>query len=173
MVRELKGSNKDRLEHDYVRVSIREQLEPLSRQFHMDRHPAVMKLASTLHLQSRARATLQPGVTCLDVLEALHPTPAVGGYPAQTALEAIRKREPFDRGWYAGPVGWIGRDAAEFAVAIRSGLVCRSSLALYSGAGIVYGSTPYAEWREIEHKIGTFMRVIGLGQRREAPVPRP
>lgn len=173
MAAELTGSKKDRLEHDYVRVSIREQLEPLSTQFHMDRHPAVMKLAATLHLQSRARALLRPGVTSLDVLEALHPTPAVGGYPVQTALEAIREREPFDRGWYAGPVGWIGRDTAEFAVAIRSGLVCRNSLALYSGAGIVYGSTPYAEWREIEHKIGTFMRVIGLGKRRGVPVSRP
>lgn len=169
----LTGSKKDRLEHDYVRVSIREQLEPLSTQFHMDRHPAVMKLASTLHMQSRARAILRPGVSGLDVLEALHPTPAVGGYPVQTALKAIGEREPFDRGWYAGPIGWICPDAAEFAVAIRSGLVCRKTLALYSGAGIVYGSTPYAEWREIEHKIGTFMRVIGLGKRREEPVSRP
>ncbi len=169
----LQNSRKDRLEHDYVRVSIREQLEPISSGFQMERQPALMKLASTLHLQSRARAILQPGRTSLDALEALHPTPAVGGYPVQAAMEAIREREPFDRGWYAGPVGWISRDASEFAVAIRSGLVCRNSLALYSGAGIVYGSTPYAEWREIEHKIGTFMRVIGLGKRRGVPVSRP
>ena len=76
-----------------------------------------------------------------------------------------RDAEPFDRGWYAGPVGWIGRDAAEFAVAIRSGLVQQGpapSLALYSGAGIVRGADAEAEWAEIEHKISSFARVLGL-----------
>ena len=168
LLADLTGSKKDGLEHDYVRVSLKEQLEPLSSAFYLDEESSVMKLASTLHLLSRVRASLRAGVTSLDVLAALHPTPAVGGYPAGKALEAIRSRECFDRGWYAGPVGWIGPDAAEFAVGIRSGLVRGRSLSLYSGAGIVRGSTPDAEWEEIEHKIGAFVRVLGLEEWRGA-----
>ena len=95
-------------------------------------------------------------------MRSLHPTPAVGGYPTDQALDAIRAREPFDRGWYAGPLGWIGTHGAEFTVAIRSGLVQRRRLALFSGAGIVEGSVPAWEWEEIEQKIGDFVRVLGL-----------
>ena len=168
LLADLTGSKKDGLEHDYVRVSLKEQLEPLSSAFYLDEESSVMKLAATLHLLSRVRASLRAGVTSLDVLAALHPTPAVGGYPAGKALEAIRSRECFDRGWYAGPVGWIGPDAAEFAVGIRSGLVRGRSLSLYSGAGIVRGSRPNAEWQEIEHKIGAFVRVLGLEEWRGA-----
>jgi menaquinone-specific isochorismate synthase len=101
-------------------------------------------------------------VTDAEVLLALHPTPAVGGYPRREALEEIRALEPFDRGWYAGPVGWIGAEGSEFAVGIRSGLVRGNSLALFSGAGIVAGSVPEDEWAEIEQKIGGFVRVFGL-----------
>lgn len=96
------------------------------------------------------------------MLLALHPTPAVGGYPTREALAAIRKLEPFERGWYAGPVGWMSRASSEFAVAIRSGLVRSDTLTLFSGAGIVSGSEPQAEWDEIEHKIGDFTNVLGL-----------
>jgi menaquinone-specific isochorismate synthase len=102
------------------------------------------------------------------VLRALHPTPAVGGYPNGEALEEIRAFEPFDRGWYAGPIGWIGADAAEFAVGIRSGLVRGSRLALFSGAGIVEGSVPEDEWAEIEQKIGDFTGMFGFDPARRA-----
>ncbi len=166
LLEELLRSDKDRREHDYVRRSLREDLAPLSQAFSLDAEPSEMKLASGRHLVSRARATLRAGVTSLDVLQALHPTPAVGGYPSGDALAAIRTREPFDRGWYAGPVGWIGPDAAEFAVGIRSGLVEPRRLSLYSGAGIVPGSTPEGEWAEIECKIGDFIKVLGLSLQR-------
>ena len=95
-----------------------------------------------------------------DVLQALHPTPAVGGYPQVEAMQAIHEREPFDRGWYAGPVGWVGRDEAEFTVAIRSGLVQGRQLTLYAGAGIVCGSKPELEWEEIEQKISDFKALL-------------
>ncbi len=166
LLEELLHSDKDRREHEYVRVSIREELAPLADEFYLDAEPSEMKLASGRHLVSRVRATLRDGVTSLDVLKALHPTPAVGGYPSADAIEAIRAREPFDRGWYAGPVGWIGPDSAEFAVGIRSGLVQARALSLYSGAGIVEGSTPEAEWDEIECKIADFIKVLGLDLRR-------
>ncbi len=166
LLEELLQSDKDRREHEYVRISIREELAPLADAFHLDAEPSEMKLASGRHLVSRVQATLREGVNSLDVLKALHPTPAVGGYPSADAIAAIQAREPFDRGWYAGPVGWIGPDAAEFAVGIRSGLVQARRLSLYSGAGIVEGSTPEAEWSEIEHKIVDFIKVLGLDLRR-------
>lgn len=166
LLEELLQSDKDRREHEYVRVSIREELAPLADAFHLDAEPSEMKLASGRHLVSRVQATLRDGVTSLDVLKALHPTPAVGGYPDAEALAAIQAHEPFDRGWYAGPIGWIGPGTAEFAVGIRSGLVQPRMLSLYSGAGIVEGSTPDAEWDEIEHKIVDFIKVLGLDLRR-------
>lgn len=161
---ELLQSEKDRREHEYVRISLREQLSALAEQIALDPEPSEMKLTYGRHLVSRMQATLRENVTTLDVLAALHPTPAVGGYPCREAIEAIRDQEPFDRGWYAGPVGWIGRNAAEFAVAIRSGLVRSNTLALFSGAGIVEGSTPESEWDEIEHKIIDFAKVLGLAE---------
>jgi menaquinone-specific isochorismate synthase len=72
----------------------------------------------------------------------------------------IAECEPFERGWYAGAVGWITKDAAEFAVAIRSGLVKGSELKLFSGAGIIQGSTAAGEWEEIENKIGSFISAV-------------
>ncbi|MFB3133619.1 MAG: isochorismate synthase MenF [Rhodothermales bacterium] len=166
LLEELLRSDKDRREHEYVRISMREELAPLAEEFYLDAEPSEMKLASGRHLVSRVRATLRDGVTSLDVLKALHPTPAVGGYPTTDAIAAIRAQEPFDRGWYAGPVGWIGPGAAEFAVGIRSGLVQPRTLSLYSGAGIVTGSTPEGEWDEIEHKIIDFIKVLGLDLQR-------
>ena len=77
-------------------------------------------------------------------------------------MDVIRHLEPFDRGWYAGPVGWIADGAAEFAVAIRSGLCQGSTLNVYSGAGIVCGSDPTLEWQEIEQKIGDFLKALAL-----------
>jgi menaquinone-specific isochorismate synthase len=93
-------------------------------------------------------------------MTALHPSPAVGGVPPGKALEYIREHEPFDRGWYAGPVGWIGPNSSEFAVAIRSGLVHDNTLSLYSGAGIVDGSTPEDEWNEIDTKLSSALSAL-------------
>lgn len=166
LLEELLQSDKDRREHEYVRISMREELAPLAAHVELDAEPSEMKLTSGRHLVSRVQATLRDDVTSLDVLKALHPTPAVGGYPTADAIAAIRAREPFDRGWYAGPVGWIGPEAAEFAVGIRSGLVQPRTLSLYSGAGIVTGSTPAGEWDEIEHKIIDFIKVLGLDLQR-------
>jgi len=162
---ELLGSEKDRAEHGFVRVGIGKALRPLCEELEVEGGVSEMKLASRRHLVSKVRARLRDGVTDAEVLGALHPTPAVGGYPNQGALENIRDLEPFDRGWYAGPVGWVGADAAEFAVGIRSGLVRGRVLALFSGAGIVAGSKPEEEWAEIEQKIEDFTGAFGLGNR--------
>lgn len=158
---ELLHNEKELREHEYVRRSIYEGLEPLCERLHIDT-TTEMKLARGRHLVSRVEGALKEGVHGSDVMRALHPTPAVGGYPTVAAQHAIREMEGFDRGWYAGPLGWIGTRGAEFAVAIRSGLVEAQRLSLFSGAGIVDGSQPDAEWREIEQKIGDFLKVFGL-----------
>lgn len=159
---ELLNSEKDRSEHEYVRISIREALAPLCNDLEVEDHASEMKLTRRRHMVSGVRGTLQEGVSDAEVLAALHPTPAVGGHPREEAMDEIRDLEPFDRGWYAGPVGWIGADSSEFAVGIRSGLVSGRELSLFSGAGIVAGSTAENEWAEIEQKIGDFTRILGL-----------
>ena len=130
-----------------MRESIRKALDPLCQEFRIDEEASGLQQARRWHLVSRSSGLLQRGVHGSDVMEALHPTPAVGGYPVEPALAAIRDLEGFDRGWYAGPVGWIGPQGAEFAVALRCGLVRDRTLFLFAGAGIVEGSDPAAEWQ--------------------------
>jgi menaquinone-specific isochorismate synthase len=160
--RELLESDKDRREHLYVRQFLEEQLGRFVSDLESDTAPREMPLARGRHLRSRLGGTAKSSTRPIDVLRALHPTPAVGGTPTGPALAFIRAHEPFDRGRYAAPLGWISRDAAEFAVGIRSGRVEGDTLALYSGAGIVEGSDPDAEWNEIEGKIANFTGVLGL-----------
>ncbi|MFQ5499415.1 MAG: isochorismate synthase MenF [Candidatus Zixiibacteriota bacterium] len=158
--RKLMLSDKERREHAYVGKQIQTQLENLGVRLSPSSDVAVLKLARVQHLVTRYKGSLN-GKNCdADILAALHPTPAVGGEPTETALDLIARLEPFDRGWYAGPVGWIGPECAEFAVALRCGLVSNSHLNLYSGAGIVTGSTAAGEWREIEDKLSNFIGVI-------------
>jgi menaquinone-specific isochorismate synthase len=159
---ELMSSKKDLSEHAYVVSAIRDSLGGLCEDLDIEEHVSEMKLARGRHLVSKIRGTLREGVSDAELLKGLHPTPAVGGHPKDRALRTIRELEPFDRGWYAGPVGWIGSDAAEFAVGIRSGLARGRTLALFSGAGIVSGSVPEEEWAEIEQKIGDFTGILGL-----------
>ena len=97
------------------------------------------------------------------LLSALHPTPAAGGFPKADAVRRIAGLEPFDRGWYAGPIGWVGYDATEFALAIRSGLLADRELSVYGGAGVVVGSTAESEWLEIEHKTAPFVSLLSGG----------
>ena len=154
-------SDKDRREHAFVQRAIRDALDPLCTSVTADAVEE-MRLARGRHLHAPLRGTLRDGVTTFDLLRALHPTPAVAGAPTEAALDAIRAHEPFDRGWYAGPMGWVSHDAAEFTVAIRSGLIRDNTLALYSGAGLVNGSDPAKEWDEIEQKISDFAAILAL-----------
>ena len=163
---ELMGSDKDLREHAFVRDAIAERLAGLSTRVDVDAEAGAMTLARGRHIRTGITAALAGATSPLDVLRALHPTPAVGGTPRRASQEAIRRLEPFDRGLYAGAVGWVGRDeagaeAAEFAVGIRSALVRGRDVSLYSGAGIVAGSDPAAEWAEIEGKLADFERVLG------------
>ncbi|GMQ81908.1 MAG: isochorismate synthase [Rhodothermia bacterium] len=158
----LLASEKDHREHAFVRDSIEFVLKSYCDSVTVDHEASEMRLAQGRHLVSRISGVLSDPVSDFDLLEALHPTPAVGGHPTDYAVSVIRDVEEFDRGWYAGPVGWVGRDTAEFAVALRCGVVSDERLSLFSGAGIVAGSHPDSEWEEIEQKIVDFVNVIGL-----------
>ncbi|NIA12467.1 MAG: isochorismate synthase [Nitrospiraceae bacterium] len=157
---ELLHSDKDLREHRFVMDCIARAFSALCTDVHTDDALSLVKLSSCQHLVCHYEGTLAEGRCDADVLEALHPTPAVGGHSVQAALTCIRELEPFDRGWYAGPVGWVGADSSEFAIAIRSGLVDGLGLYCYSGAGIVAGATAEQEWREIETKMRAFQRVV-------------
>ena len=157
---ELLTSDKDQLEHDIVRKSIRQKLHKFVDHLDVDTHASVLRLARKQHLCSEVAGTLKGDVEEGALLARLHPTPAVGGYPTENALPEIARIEPFNRGWYAAPIGWIGRNDAEFVVGIRSGLVEGDTLSLYSGAGIVKGSDPDQEWDEVENKIRDFVEIL-------------
>ncbi|RMH60831.1 MAG: isochorismate synthase [Calditrichaeota bacterium] len=157
---DLLNSEKDVREHRYVVDSIGEALNALCVSVDVDTHLSVLKLSSLQHLRKIFRARLKKEQSDASVLSRLHPTPAVGGVPSERAMEEIEQIEGFDRGWYAGPVGWISHNNAEFAVGIRSALVYENALYLFSGAGIVKGSNPESEWEEIENKIAGFMSAI-------------
>ncbi len=157
---ELLNDPKERLEHHHVIDAIRESLLPLRQQSTVDELPVVEKFRDSQHLVSRFTCVLAADTTDGNILERLHPTPAVAGTPTPAALERIAAAEAFHRGWYAGPVGWIGRDEAEFAVAIRSGLVRGRELSVFAGAGIVAGSDPHREWAEVELKISNILKAL-------------
>jgi len=151
---------KDRHEHNLVTDSLHHSLEDLCERITGETRPSILKLSRVQHLSKTITGRLKRDATDGDILTRLHPTPAVGGFPRQAALEAIRELEGFDRGWYAGPIGWLSNDEAEFAVAIRSGLVQGRTLTLYSGAGIVPGSVAEDEWQEIEQKMSGFLEAV-------------
>lgn len=151
---ELRASAKDGREHGFVENHVLNALGDLTRGVECESSVSVLKLASVQHLLRRMRGILRRGCGDSALLSALHPTPAVCGEPPAMAVEQIRAAEGFDRGWYAGPVGFVGRDETRMAVGIRSALVHGDTAWLYAGAGVVKGSRADAEWQELEAKLG-------------------
>ena len=113
-------------------------------------------------MQTSIKASIKKEISIRDLLFALHPTPAVCGLPEHYALEKISLFERFDRGWYAGPVGWVSADSAEFAVGIRSALFHQDGVYVWAGAGIVEGSDALQEWQEIETKSRQYFQLESI-----------
>ena len=154
-------SEKDVREHRAVLDDIVARLAPLGLKPEFPSPPQVRRLANVQHLHTPIRATLPAAVRVLDVVAAMHPTPAVGGNPRQPALARIRELEGFPRGLYAGALGWVNsRGGGEFFVGIRSALVEASRARVYAGAGIVAGSTPEKEFAETELKFRAMLDAI-------------
>lgn len=149
---ELRDDAKERIEHHHVVEAIEADLAPLCTELSRAAAPEIRQLQRVQHLHTPFSGTLADGVTSGELLAAMHPTPAVCGRPTTAARRFIRQVEPFDRGWYAGPVGWMEDDQAEFAVAIRSALLVDGTLRFCTGAGIVAASRAESEWSELDAK---------------------
>ncbi len=159
---ELLASAKDRAEHAFVVQSILEELAELCDDVQTPPAPSLMKVRNVQHLFTPVSGRIHPGRTIFDLVERLHPTPAVGGRPRDLSLDWIRRHERLDRGWYAGPVGWVdARGDGEFAVALRSALADRSSALLYAGCGIVAESNPEREYHESRLKLRPMLGALG------------
>lgn len=149
---ELASSAKDLEEFGLVVQAIGDFLGPLCEDLQIEPTPSILPAGSVIHLRRAFHGRLREGVDDLRLLSALHPTPATCGEPRIGALNLIRESEPFDRGFYAGPVGRMSREATEFAVGIRSALLRGEEAYCYAGAGIVPSSCAEAEWLELDRK---------------------
>ncbi len=159
---ELLASAKDRNEQEIVVRAMREVLGDTCVQLQMSAAPTLLKLGSIQHLVTRFNGTLAQGNSILDLVERLHPTPAVGGRPRAAAMQWLRENEKLERGWYAGAVGWMNERAeGEFVVAIRSALLRKNRATLFAGCGIVAASDPAREYAESELKIKPMLAALG------------
>jgi len=160
--RALRSSKKDADEHALVVRAVRMALAPHCRAIRAPARPAIRSLPGIRHLWTPVRGALRDTAHVLDLVAALHPTPAVGGFPRGPALRFLARHEE-PRGWYAGAFGWFDASGdGEFAVAIRSGLVRGRRADLWAGAGVVAGSMASAEIDEIDRKLGTMLDALGV-----------
>ncbi len=151
---ELLRSPKEHAEHQPVLAAVVAALRDYCQRLEHPPGPQLRELRHLFHLQTPIVGELRGPRHVLELVEALHPTPAVGGVPTRAALDWITEHEHLERGWYAGPIGWF--DAAgdgEFSVALRTGLIRGRTAQLYAGAGIVRGSVPDSEYQETELKL--------------------
>jgi isochorismate synthase len=153
---------KEGREHALVLAAMMETLGASGVSLDVPDAPTVLKLPNVQHLCTPITGRLAPGRGILQIVEQLHPTASVGGEPRDLALRFIREREGMDRGWYAGPVGWVDhRGEGEFAVAIRAALLCGAQATLFAGCGIVAGSDPDREYAESCIKLTPMLTALG------------
>ena len=159
----LAASEKDQGEHRFAVSSVLEALRPHSADLAASDLPFTLKLPNLWHLATDIAGTLSDGASSLDLADALHPTAAVAGTPTREALALIRELEPFDRGRYAGPVGWVGGDGdGEWAIALRCAQLDETGdLTAYAGAGIVADSDPATEYAETTMKFRPIVEAFG------------
>ncbi|MFN8417815.1 MAG: isochorismate synthase [Anaerolineae bacterium] len=147
-------STKDRHEHAIVVQEIAAGLRDLVDGLTIPADPSILRLKNVQHLCTPITGYLIEDYSLLDVVERLHPTPAVGGRPREAALSLIRELEKMDRGWYAAPVGWIdGKGDGEFVVALRSALLHQNEAILFAGCGIMGDSDSEHEYAESNLKL--------------------
>ncbi|MGH7764870.1 MAG: isochorismate synthase, partial [Candidatus Dormibacteraceae bacterium] len=161
LARELEKSTKDEIEHRLVSKFVVEALRPYAARV-TARAPEVVRFTNIQHLATDVSAELtEPHADVLELAAALHPTPAVGGWPRDAAQRLIDELEGLERGWYAGAVGWIdGRGDGEFAVALRCGLLWEDGARLYAGVGVMPDSDPARELEETELKFKALLTAL-------------
>ena len=158
---QLLRSVKDREEHAVVIRRIAQTLRPHAVWVAHPPEPVVVQIANIQHLAAPIRAQLAEPIGAIELAGLLHPTPAVGGEPADVALGLIPALEGLDRGWYAGPVGWTDSSGdGEFCVALRCALLRGTVATCYAGCGIMGDSDPAAELAETEIKLQALLPVL-------------
>lgn len=161
---ELLGSAKDLHEHQVVVREVVRRLRPFVEDLEVPEEPSVTGTAGLWHLGTQIRGRLRPGAASLEVLEALHPTPAVCGQPHDAARALIRDLEGDPRGPYAGAVGWMREDGdCEWVLGLRCAVVDGAEAVLHAGAGIVAGSDPCREVAETDAKLAVLGSVLSGG----------
>ena len=160
----MRSSPKERAEHSLAVASVVEALGPLCRTVEPEAEPHLLRLPNVQHLATAVTAELEdPEISVLNLVDALHPTAAVGGVPRAAALERIRAVEGDMRGRYAGPVGWTDRNGdGEWGIALRCALLEGDRARLFAGAGIVEGSLPEDELEETRLKFRAMEDALGL-----------
>jgi isochorismate synthase len=158
---ELLASSKDRAEHEPVLREIVSNLSPLCDGLEYPDVPEVRTLRHLLHLRTPVKGRLKAPLHVLSLVERLHPTPAVGGFPTRDAVRFIVEHEPLARGWYASPVGSFDASGnGEFAVALRSGVITGRDVVLFAGGGIVRDSNPESEFTETRLKLAALQAAL-------------
>jgi menaquinone-specific isochorismate synthase len=156
----LSESTKDQEEHRFAVQSVLTALRPHTSALAAAEQPFTLKLPNVWHLATDVEGVLSEAASSLDLVGVLHPTAAVAGTPTDVAIDVIRRLEPFDRGRYAGAVGWIGASGdGEWAIALRCAQIDRAEpssptapITAYAGAGIVADSVPESELLETRVK---------------------
>jgi menaquinone-specific isochorismate synthase len=157
----LLASAKERHEHRVVVDAVAESPAEVCSSLHVPEGPSIVPLRNVSHLGTQVTGTLAGDTDALSLVARLHPTPAVGGVPTKEALAYIAKAEPFDRGLYAGPVGWTdARGDGEWAVGIRSATVEGDRARLVAGVGIVADSVPEQELAETQLKLQALLAAV-------------
>jgi menaquinone-specific isochorismate synthase len=150
---ELLHSAKNLEEHRYALDSLTQALQPLTTSMTASATPYLLELSNVVHLASDVSGTVAGGRDSLDLVAAVNPSAAVGGTPTPVAVRMLRQLEGFDRGRYAGPVGWIdAQGQGEWGIALRCGLLDGNAARLFAGCGIVADSDPDAEVSEAQSK---------------------
>lgn len=157
----LMHSAKDRQEHALVVDDVAARLVPLLRDLQIPAQPSLRRMATVQHLSSEIVGTVEPSVHPMQLVDVLHPTPAVGGTPRAAALAFVDKFERMDRGWYTGGIGWLTADGdATLAIPLRCALIRGRVSHLYAGAGIVADSRPGAELEETRLKFRPMLSLL-------------
>ena len=151
---------KDRKEFLFVEESIRKALAPFTKSPLQFSKASLRTTSCVQHLSSELQIDLSSQTTDSALLDRLHPTAALLGFPKRKAAELLQKLEPFDRGLYGAPIGRIQETSSEWIVGIRSCLLFESTARLYSGTGIVAGSHPECEWNELNGKLKLFQDIF-------------
>jgi len=158
---ELLASPKEREEHQLVVQALQKRIALYARDVKLPHAPVIMRLKNIQHLYTPIEAQLESRFGVLDLINELHPTPALGGEPSHLAQRLIARLEATPRGWYAAPVGWVDAYGdGMFAVGIRAAVVSERHVRLYAGAGIVADSDADAEWQETETKFKPLLEAL-------------